>query len=128
MIFEGLGQSFSLVNIISTSINEPVNIVAADMDQDGDLHVFVASSGYPPLRWLENKDSRGTFSVDHTIPFTALYYFLTTSAIPADLNGDDRLDVVVTADETFLWFKSTGDAGEFSPTSNLIDIGLLGAF
>lgn len=120
-ISDGLGLSFSNVNVISTSIALPLNIVAADMDQDGDLDLLVCSRGR--VDWLENTDSMGDFSVVHLV--YSLSFF--RSAIPADLNGDDRLDIVASRLNEVYWIKSAGAAGEFSSTLNVIDDSLSGA-
>lgn len=100
-----------------------MNIVAADIDQDGDLDLLSSTSTYTPLVWLENTDGRGTFSVQHSISRSSSSYsqsMSTTSAILADLSGDDRLDVVVTAGFSYnlVWSKGDGDTGEFSTTMN----------
>lgn len=76
---------------ITTSAVNPVTVVAADMDKDGDLDVLVASFSDDTIAWYENNGSRPPVWTENEI---ANWVDGAYSVIAADIDDDSFLDVV----------------------------------
>lgn len=86
---------------------------AGDIDNDGDLDIFVCESQTGSFLLLN--DGHGQFTVDRTrLPASLRRVSPTFTAELLDLDGDDFLDLVVGGDETFgqptvaFWGNGTG--------------------
>ena len=83
---------------VLAQVRIPINAEPVDLDQDGDLDIVAGSRGEARILWIENQGD-GAF-LEHPITAmgqpkgTALTGF---NMAYADLNGDDRLDIVSTA-------------------------------
>lgn len=89
---------------MSTGVNVPRSIKTADLDNDGDLDIAVASAMDDTVAWYENTN---TLFTKHTITDTfdgayALY--------PADLDKNGYIDLVAAAynADTLVWFAHDG--------------------
>ncbi|MEA3446581.1 MAG: T9SS type A sorting domain-containing protein [Bacteroidota bacterium] len=104
-------------NIISEQLFQyPEDISAADLDQDNDFDILIASHNDDKISWFENLGN-GSFGSQHIISDEA------TGAVEAkvcDLDGDGDLDIVSALSDAskILWFKNDG-LGHF--TQYIID-------
>jgi len=114
---DGLGN-FSNEIIIATSQSEPSlgngeEIGTADIDNDGDQDVFVASSSANNERnnfsWFENIDGNGNFSSQNIID----NLWSCQSIASADLDGDGDMDIIGTASYSVNWYENIDGAGNF---------------
>lgn len=109
-------QSFGREQIL-TSVNAfRKGVVAADLDQDGDLDLLTASWGEGQVAWLENSGD-GQFPLLRGIEGRLPENSQPSSVAVGDINGDGILDVVVTAPQfsannANAWYPGLG-AGQF---------------
>ncbi len=87
-----------IIDASVSSVSSVLGIVPADLDQDGDIDLIVASGN---LFWYENLDGTGTFGARETISFSSVSADQVTVA---DIDNDGDLDIV-TDDE---WFENNG--------------------
>ena len=94
---------------ITTGVNAAQQVVAADLDGDGDLDVAGGSaSGSGKLAWYENVDGDGLSWVGRDV------YSSTIGAVAAgdlDLDGDQDLLVQDATLDEILWWKNTQGDG-----------------
>ncbi|MDQ7054865.1 MAG: FG-GAP-like repeat-containing protein [candidate division KSB1 bacterium] len=102
--YAGAEPALYTEHLISTTANNPWDILAADLDQDGDIDVVTASSGDNTIAWYEN-DGNLQFS-QHVISTTASQ---TKSIHVADVDGDGDLDVLGVDFTRALWFENDGN-------------------
>ena len=108
-------SDFVLAQVIEDAEGEGANkIFALDMDGDGDLDAFTASSASggvaTPFAWYEN-DGAGNFTNPTVIAESTLSSWY---ARPADMDGDGDIDVVaVSFVDPLVWYENLGD-GTFS--------------
>ena len=113
-IFEELGWNDNLYwieNIGSTGVFGTANLIhgqddfyvtrinAADLDNDGDLDVFLNSS------WFENIDGQGSFGLKNIFVTESSSY-----SEAAYINEDDRLDIVTSSQlsDSVGWYENLG--------------------
>lgn len=113
-IFEELGWDDNLYwieNIGSTGVFGTANLIhgqddfyvtrinAADLDNDGDLDVFLNSS------WFENIDGQGSFGLKNIFVTESSSY-----SEAAYINEDDRLDIVTSSQlsDSVGWYENLG--------------------
>jgi len=105
--------SFAAAQVVSTQVDGPIDVFAADLDGDGDLDVLSASSVDDKVAWYENLDGAGSFGPQHVLTLSARE---ASSVFAGDLDGDGDLDALAAArlDDAVLWFENEG-AGIFGP-------------
>jgi len=104
---------FETQQIISTEIKGVSSVIAADIDEDGDLDVLSASGDDNKLALYENTDGVGTFSAQQVISTDT---FGATSLVAADADADGDLDLFTASfqyDEIAL-YENTNGMGDFS--------------
>ena len=112
---DGLGN-FGPQNIISQSLNDPVDVCTADLDGDNDLDILVASKGNSQYEskvvWYENTDGLGNFS-DYIVISEFVQGAIAVFA--ADLDGDTDLDVLSASftDNKVAWYENIDGQGNF---------------
>ena len=103
----GDGSEWSARVIKSTPAN-PEDVVAADVDGDGDLDVLVAYGSTDRIGWHENKGGAGgNLSWDFHYIGSTIDNPYTIAA--ADVDGDGDVDVVTASSSHVLWFENQGD-------------------
>lgn len=110
---DGLG-TFGSEQTVTTLVNGPHSVFAADVDGDGDTDVLSASVVDDKVAWYENTDGLGTFGSQQII---------TTSAngaqcvFAADMDGDGDADVLSASysDNEVAWYENTDGLGTFGP-------------
>jgi hypothetical protein len=107
------GGTFSDQKVITTDADDAQSVFAADLTGNGRPDVLSASDDPPidavdKIAWYENEGS-GTFSGQKVITTGADG---ARSVFAADLNGDDRPDVLSasSADSKIAWYENTDDA------------------
>ena len=99
------GGFFAPENVITTNADGAQDVVAVDLDRDGDLDVLSASSNDDEIAWYENDGSesftRHLISTDGDGP---------QSVIAADLDRDGDIDVLSVSfnDDTIAWHENNG--------------------
>lgn len=105
---EGEGGIAFAVNDIYSGATGARSVAAADIDGNGVLDVFSASTEDNSIRWFENKNEEGF--MDYTIfAYAQGAYSVTT----ADIDGDNDIDLVSasSADNTIRWYENKGIDG-----------------
>ena len=108
---DGAGM-FSEQIVISVKANSAHDVLAADIDGDGDYDVVSASAADDKIAWYRNLDGNGTFS-DELILSTTADFAHAVSVADIDLDGD--LDVLSASinDSKLAWYPNTDGAGSF---------------
>lgn len=108
---DGAGN-FGDTQTIMSEYDGPRDLRAADVDEDGDLDLVVASLFDNAISWFENTDGLGGFGQQQVIS--------TASDIPlaidvGDIDGDTHLDIVVASflDDEIAWHPNPNGNGEF---------------
>ena len=90
---------------LSDSIGGPNNVIAFDIDNDGDMDVVATSMWVNQVFWFENLDGHGNFGPVHYI--TSGFAF-PTSVFAADLDGDGDPDIIASYydSDKVAWFQN----------------------
>ena len=110
--FENDGQGgFSRHPIGVVEVNDERRVrevIAADLDGDGDQDVAVAAHGLDRVLWFENLDGRGNFDSSQIVT-TETDGAVTLAA--SDIDGDGDLDLVSGSwfDSKIAWYENDGD-------------------
>ena len=109
---DGLG-TFSQQLIVSTSADAARDVIAADVDNDGDNDIISASSRDNKIAWYRNENGAGVFSSEIIITQSALF---ARSIYAADVDLDGDLDVLSASsnDSTLAWYKNEDGRGSYS--------------
>src|SRR5690554_7149799 len=88
-----------------------LTVVAADLDNDGDIDVLASAYFSGEIVWYENLDGQGNFSARKVIDIIPK----TFSVIAADVDGDGDMDIIgVSDDHGLFWFENLDGNGNFS--------------
>ena len=98
--------SFPESGQLSDATDHVKDLVAADVDGDGDLDLLIAESGAERVGYLRNLNGDGSSWLHHTIGTS----FVAEAVAAGDLDGDGRLDIVGASDAALLWW-SAGSSG-----------------
>lgn len=117
------GISFSDPKTVSSTVKGPRYVMAADLDADGDLDLLVTNTGDDSIIWFENNGGGAFSSAVDIATLESADISSPGSAIAADLDGDNRLDILAanTDKNELVWFKGTDIEGSFSTESELVD-------
>jgi len=118
---DGFGL-FGAANAVSAPTESASSAIAADLDDDGDQDVLLASFSDSTIAWYQNTDGHGSFGPRQVISSVA---FGPLHVIAVDLDGDTDKDVVYAGNTGFNiatqieWFENLDGMGTFGPR-NLI--------
>lgn len=103
-------------HIISTTIENPWGVHAADLDGDGDMDVLAAALGGDHIIWYENTDGNGTFLQRQYISAFEVNFVRT-----GDMDGDGDLDIIWSTiqDGKIKYSRNTDGLGTFALTLNI---------
>lgn len=106
---DGLGN-FGPRNTITNTSPSPWNIKTLDVDQDGDMDVFVVDYSDGTVSWYENTDGLGTFGSQQLVDLKMRG--AQTLAV-ADFNNNGKLDVLAGAyyGDKLSWYDNFGRLG-----------------
>lgn len=111
---DGLG-TFGTKHIINNEVPYKNVVYVEDVDNDGDMDVFVALISDNEVAWYKNLDGLGIFGPKISISNTLVNAWTVYSA---DLDNDGDMDVLATSAETFggevVWFENLDGLGSFS--------------
>lgn len=104
--------SFGNLILINRATKGAIDVVAADMDGDGDQDVIAASSFDHTISWFENLDGNANFSEQLIITTEAN---LATSVHVEDVDMDGDLDVLSASsgDNKIAWYQNIDGQGTF---------------
>ena len=105
----GASSNFSDQNVITSSVNVPEDVHAADVDGDSHVDVLSASGSDDEVAWYSNTGG-GTFSSPNVI-FSGNSDAIqgVVSVFAADINQDNQMDVLsaATGREEVAWYENT---------------------
>jgi len=101
---------------VSTDVDEPESLAAADVDRDGDLDILSASFRSGIVAWHENQGD-GTFGRQHTITDDAPEAL---AVLPIDIDEDGDIDVAAASqgNDTIAWFENAIVSSTPAPTDS----------
>jgi len=104
--------NFSAPQIIEDDFFDQIHkVVAADLDNDGDIDVLASAYFSGEIVWYENLDGQGSFSARKVVDIIPR----TDSVIAADVDGDGDLDIIgVSDDHGLFWYENLDGNGNFS--------------
>lgn len=96
--------TFSEQKILSTSFSDPQCVIAADLDNDGDMDI-ISGAFNDNLICFENVDGLGDFSAQHVISDSAKGVY---SICCTDIDNDGYIDIIYTSshDSKIAWYKN----------------------
>jgi hypothetical protein len=117
---DGLGN-FGPRNIISNTADGANDVIAADIDGDGDMDV-ISASDFSGLAWYENIDGQGGFSSPKIINNTISG---SRSVITADLDEDGDMDILANGGQPaqLFWMENMDGLGTFGSMRIILEMG-----
>lgn len=96
--------------LISSTADGVNTARAADINGDGRPDVVAAMSGLNGLCWFESSDDNGLYFSMRTIESSTSGHGMPQYAIPADVNGDGKMDIVATFwyPNSVAWYENKG--------------------
>lgn len=120
--FDQTTSDFKPERFLSEFVSNPIEALAADMDNDGDLDFLVVSNRDNKISWFEDIDGTQNFAEQHVISNSV---YGPRSLKAEDIDNDGDLDVIVASEvgDKVIWFKNQGDGTFGSETiiTNLTD-------
>ncbi|WP_410005676.1 FG-GAP repeat domain-containing protein [Aequorivita nionensis] len=116
--------NFGAQQVISTNFDYPLEVVAGDIDGDGDMDIL-SGSRYNNSRvaWFKNTNGQGNFVFQQELTTDISYC---RAATLADMDGDGDLDIVATSwtfgSHRVIWFENTNGQGNFNNTPNTVGL------
>ena len=109
---DGLG-TFGQANLVISKAIEPQSVVAADIDEDGDMDVLSASKEDDKIAWYENMNGLGTEWVQNVMSSGANS---ARDVSTIDIDNDGDLDVLSASynDGKIAWYENLDGLGDFS--------------
>ncbi|MDP7206449.1 MAG: FG-GAP-like repeat-containing protein, partial [Pirellulaceae bacterium] len=106
-----LARVFAPQVIISTAADRPTDVLAIDLDGDGDQDVVSGSADDNKVAWYENDGSQGFTA--HTVTADAN---TVRGIFAVDMDGDGDVDLLSASynDDKIAWYENDGEES-FSP-------------
>lgn len=120
--FENLdGTNISTdINLISTEMEDIVQLFAADIDNDEDMDIFGVSQLHTNnVFWFKNLNGQGDFS---SVKIISNFAVRASSIYLADLDGDLDLVIVLTDTYKINWHENLDGIGNFGAQHTVVDI------
>ena len=98
-------------SVVSVSVNSGPNVLAADVELDGDIDLLSfqpGHNGFGQVTWFESLNGKATFSSGDRIEFNDQLYGKLTLA---DFDGDNDLDIVSFQDGSGFWYENLDGRG-----------------
>ncbi|MEI6682148.1 MAG: FG-GAP-like repeat-containing protein [Bacteroidota bacterium] len=101
---DGKGH-FGPQRLFTDSLGGPNNVIACDIDHDGDMDVVATSMWVDQVVWFENLDGHGNFGPAHILPGG---FHFPSSLSAADLDGDGDPDIIASYydSDKVVWFRN----------------------
>jgi hypothetical protein len=117
---DGLGY-FGPKTIIASNINGAYSVIAADLDNDGDMDVISSSDFDNKIAWFKN-DGLGSFGNEQIISLISNG----KSVITGDLDNDGDLDIVFSSsgDDIVFWAENIDGLGNFSTPISIAPVSI----
>lgn len=111
--------SFGPSQLISNLVQGAVQVIAVDIDGDGDPDVVSASWRDDKLAWYENTDGLANFGPQRVI---SLLNNGIVEVFAGDIDGDADLDLLTSSlfDGRILWHENLDGAGTFSALPHVV--------
>ncbi len=100
-------QLFQREMHLSARLNDPRDMLTADIDGDGDEDIIVAMSTHDYLGWYENRGGN-TFSQIQYIQDTVIN-LVTLDTADVDLDGDIDILAALNDNPALVWWENTGN-------------------
>ncbi|MEZ6083096.1 MAG: FG-GAP-like repeat-containing protein [Phycisphaerae bacterium] len=115
---DGLGD-FSPRTIISSDAHDVNQVLATDLDGDGDLDVLTAGENLYTIAWYENTDGPATFGSQQVINNPDEGERV-VSATDFDADGDIDILSVSSVTDTIAWYENIGGQAVFAPRQVIV--------
>tara|TARA_R100000306_G_scaffold62249_1_gene67911 strand:+ start:2575 stop:3984 length:1410 start_codon:yes stop_codon:yes gene_type:complete len=107
---DGQGN-FSEPIVISSTMDYPMDLSIADIDNDNDLDLIAISNNDHKIAWFENLDGLGNFG-----PLRLAGNFTYVQTVDAkDMDGDGDIDIVAGGNYKISWLENLDGLGTFAP-------------
>jgi len=113
--------AFGPRNIISNTADGANDVIATDIDNDGDMDV-ISASDHSGLAWYENLDGHGSFSSPKIINNTITG---SRSVVATDLDGDGDIDILSNGGQPaqVFWMENMDGQGTFGTMHVILEMG-----
>lgn len=97
---------------VSDTVQNPVSVLVADFDNDGDLDAASSSVGDNVIAWFENTFGNGSSWTKHVVDSTCLYPI---QIVAVDVDSDSDIDLVSVSrdDSSVSWYANSDGLGSF---------------
>ncbi len=114
--YENTGGTFSAGVDITTAVDGPRSVYAADLDGDGDPDVLSASGFDDRIAWYQNTGGTFATGTDIASPAKGNGADSASAVYAIDLDGDGDIDVLSASgfDDRIVWYENTDGNGTFS--------------
>jgi hypothetical protein len=105
---------FGIANIINDEFGSNSDVVAVDLDGDGDLDLITADPADDEIAWYKNLNGLGNFGIKNIISANSGFAI---GLYASDFDNDNDIDIVCTAaqDGTLEYFENLDGNGSFGP-------------
>lgn len=120
---DGTGVFSPSTTLLDDNFSVGANVNLADINGDGDLDIIATLGNFQEIVYFDNIDGQGTFSdkIDIYVP-GANFFPITT--LPADLDNDGDVDLVVNSDNDGVeWLENLDGNGTYGEPKDIFNDG-----